>query len=154
MSTSARQLYEVWAGDSELPNELEQSLEPRGTNWLFEVFATLEPRRGDVVLDAGARDARHAIRLVRRHGGRVVALDPLPLHNDLARERVAEAGLADEIDVVEGAIEELLFVDASFDWVWCRDVLVHVDAERGLPELARVLRPGGGVRGQGVARPA
>ena len=33
--------------------------------------------------------------------------------------------------------------DASVDWIWCRDVLVHVDVERGLAECARVLKPGG-----------
>ena len=74
---------------------------------------------------------------------RAVALDPLPAHCALARERIGDAGLTDEIDVVEGALEELPFEDASFDWIWCRDVLVHVDADRGLAECARVLRPGG-----------
>ena len=141
--TPVQKLYEVWAGDSELRDALGQSLDPRGTDWLFEVFAELGPRPGDLVLDAGARDAVHAIRLVREHGVRAVALDPLPLHCALARERIADAGLTDEIDVVEGALEELPFEDASFDWIWCRDVLVHVDAERGLAECARVLRPGG-----------
>src|SRR5206468_12429390 len=84
-----------------------------------------------------------AIKLVREHGVRAVALDPLPRHSALASERIAEANLTDEIDVVEGAIERMPFDDASFDWIWCRDVLVHVDAERGLAECARVLRAGG-----------
>jgi ubiquinone/menaquinone biosynthesis C-methylase UbiE len=143
MPTSVRELYEVWAGDSELGEELSRSLEPRGVDWLFDAFRALGPKPGDVVLDAGARDAKHAIRLVSELGVRAVALDPLPLHCELARERIAEAGLSDEIDVVEGALEELPFDDASFDWIWCRDVLVHVDVEPGLKEAARVLRPGG-----------
>jgi SAM-dependent methyltransferase len=143
LTTPVQKLYEVWAGDSELREALAQSLEPRGTDWLFEVFAGLGPQAGDLVLDAGARDAVHAIRLVREHDVRAVALDPLPLHCALARERVGDAGLKDEIDVVEGALEGLPFEDASFDWIWCRDVLVHVDADRGLAECARVLRPGG-----------
>lgn len=143
MTTPVEKLYEVWAGDSELRTALGQSLDPRGTDWLFEVFGGLGPHAGDLVLDAGARDAVHAVRLVREHGVRAVALDPLPLHCSLARERIADAGLTDEIDVVEGALEELPFEDASFDWIWCRDVLVHVDADRGLAECARVLRPGG-----------
>jgi len=143
MPTTVRELYEVWAGDSELGVDLARSLEPRGVDWLFDAFRALGPKPGDLVLDAGARDARHAIRLVSDFGVRAVALDPLPLHCELAHERIAEAGLSDEIDVVEGALEELPFDDVSFDWVWCRDVLVHVEAERGLPECARVLRPGG-----------
>jgi len=143
MPTSVRELYEVWSGDSELGDELARSLEPRGVDWLFDAFRALGPSPGDVVLDAGARDAKHAIRLVSELGVRAVALHPLPLHCELARERIAEAGLSDEIDVVEGALEALPFDDASFDWIWCRDVLVHVDAAAGLTEAARVLRPGG-----------
>jgi SAM-dependent methyltransferase len=140
---SVEELYEVWAADSELRDALAHSLDPRGTDWLFETFSALGPQPGDRVLDAGARDAKHAIRLVREHGITAVALDPVPLHCALARERLAEANLSDEIDVVEGAIEDMPFDDASFDWIWCRDVLVHVDANRGLAECARVLRPGG-----------
>ena len=133
--SSVRELYEVWAADSELRNELGHSLEPRGADWLFEVFARLGPQPGDVVLDAGAGDGRHASRLVREHGVRAVALDPLP--------RPSHFGPSEEVEYVEGTIEELPFADASFDWIWCRDVLAHVDVTRGLPQLARVLRPGG-----------
>jgi SAM-dependent methyltransferase len=141
--SSVQELYELWAGDSELREELGHSLDPRGVDWLFEAFEGLGPRAGDLVLDAGARDAVHAIRLVREHGVRAVALDPLALHCSLARERIAEAGLAENIDVVEATLEQMPFADSSCDWIWCRDVLVHVDARRGLAECARVLRPGG-----------
>jgi ubiquinone/menaquinone biosynthesis C-methylase UbiE len=140
---SVRELYELWAEDSELRETLGRSLEPRGTEWLFELVATLEPRAGDLLVDVGCRDARHAVRLVRDHGVRVVALDPLPLHVELARQAVAEAGLDGEIEVVEGAIEALPLGDGAADWIWCRDVLTHVDVRRGLGECARVLRPGG-----------
>ena len=141
--TTVQELYELWAGESELKAELQRSLEPRGTEWLFEAFAALGPKPGQLVVDVGARDARHAIRLVRDHGLRAVALDPLPSHVELARAAVAEAGLEREIEVVEGAIESLPLGDASADWIWCRDVLVHADTRRGLAECARVLRPGG-----------
>jgi len=136
-------LYELWAGDSELGDALNRSLEPRGLDFLFDAFAALGPRAGELVVDVGARDARHTIRLAQEHGLRAVALDPVPLHCELAREAVAEAGLDGEVEVVEGAIESLPFADASVDWIWCRDVLVHVDVRRGLVECARVLRPGG-----------
>jgi ubiquinone/menaquinone biosynthesis C-methylase UbiE len=140
---TVRELYELWAGDSELGDALNRSLEPRGLDFLFEAFAALGPQAGELVVDVGARDARHTIRLVREHGLRAVALDPMAIHCELARQTVAEAGLDAEIDVVESAIESLPFDDASVDWLWCRDVLVHVDVRRGLAECARVLRPGG-----------
>lgn len=140
---TVQELYELWAGESELGDELQRSLDPRGTEWLYEAFAALDPRPGQLVVDVGARDAKHAIRLVRDHGLRAVAVDPLPLHVELARTAVADAGLDEEIAVLDGAIESLPLADASADWIWCRDVLVHVDAPRGFAECARVLRPGG-----------
>jgi len=140
---TVQELYELWAGDSELGDALNRSLEPRGLEFLFDAFAALGPRAGELVADVGARDARHTIRLVHEHGLRAVAVDPVPLHCELARQTVAEAGLDGEIEVVEGAIESLPLADASVEWIWCRDVLVHVDVRRGLAECARVLRPGG-----------
>jgi SAM-dependent methyltransferase len=140
---SVQELYELWAEDSELHQALSRSLEPRGTDWLFELFASLGPQPGQLLVDVGCRDAKHAIRLVREHGLRAVALDPVPLHVERAKQAVAEAGLTGEIDVVEAAIESIPLEDGSADWIWCRDVLVHVDARLGLRECARVLRPGG-----------
>jgi ubiquinone/menaquinone biosynthesis C-methylase UbiE len=143
LARTVQELYELWADESELTEALQRSLEPRGVDSLFEAFAALGPRAGELVVDAGARDASYAIRLVREHGLRAIALDPLPLHCDLARKAVAEASLTHEIEVIEAAIESMPLADRSADWIWCRDVLVHVDARRGLAECARVLKPGG-----------
>lgn len=138
---SVEELYDVWSRDSELRETLKQSLEPRGTDWLLDVFASLGPRPGDVLLDVGCRDAKHSIRLAREHGVRGYALDPVPLHVERARAAVDEAGV--DLEVLEGRIEALPLDDESVDWIWCRDVLAHVDLRRGLMECARVLRPGG-----------
>jgi ubiquinone/menaquinone biosynthesis C-methylase UbiE len=142
---TVQQLYELWASNeyAELKESLEQSLAPRGTDSLLQTFAALEPQPGQLVVDIGARDALGAITLVREHGLRAIAIDPVPLHSERAREAVGEAGLEDRIDIVEGAIESLPLDDSSVDWIWCRDVLVHVDVDRGLAECARVLKPGG-----------
>lgn len=144
---TVQELYALWATDeyAELKETLAQSLEPRGSAWLLELFAGLGPQPGELVVDIGARDAKTAISLARAHGLRAVALDPVPLHCERARLAVADAGLADTVEVVEGAIESLPLNDAAADWIWCRDVLVHVDVRRGLAECARVLRPGGAI---------
>jgi SAM-dependent methyltransferase len=137
--TSVEQLYgEIWAEDGP---SLDKSLNPRGTDWLFEAFAELGPQPGQLVVDVGARDAKHAIRLVRDHGLRAIALDPVPHHVELARRAVAEEGV--DIEVVEGGIESMPIDDDAADWIWCRDVLVHVDLARGFAECARILKPGG-----------
>jgi SAM-dependent methyltransferase len=108
---------------------------------LFEAFAELGPRPGQLVVDVGARDAKHAIRLVRDHGLRAIALDPVAHHVELARRAVAEAEV--DIEVVEAGIESMPIDDDAADWIWCRDVLVHVDLARGFAECARILKPGG-----------
>jgi SAM-dependent methyltransferase len=140
---TVQELYELWAGDSALSDELGRSLEPRSTESLFDAFAALDPQPGQLVADVGARDGLHAIRLARTHGLRAIAIDPMPFHCELARRAVADAELEDVVAVAEGAIEDLPLDDESVDWIWCRDVLVHVDAARGFAECARVLRPGG-----------
>ncbi len=140
---SVQELYELWAGESDLAARLKQSLEPRGTDWLFELFASLGPRPGEMLVDVGARDARHAIRLVQEHGLRALAVDPLPFHVEKAKAEVTAAGLETQLEVAEAGIERLPLEPESVDWIWCRDVLVHVDVRRGLAECARVLRPGG-----------
>ncbi|MFY9578125.1 MAG: class I SAM-dependent methyltransferase, partial [Gaiellaceae bacterium] len=98
---------------------------------------------GELVVDIGSRDAAHAIRLVRDHGLRAIALDPVPLHAELARRALADAGLEDEVEVVEAGIEAMPLPDSVADWIWCRDVLGHVDQVRGFAECARILRSGG-----------
>ena len=147
MKISSGELYgELWAEDSSaLDVELGRSLEPRPTTMLYDEFAHLGVGPEHLVLDAGARDAVHAIELVQRLGCRAIAVDPVPLHVDRARERVAAAGLDDRIEVVQAGIESLPFEDASIDYVWCRDVLNHVELDLSLREFARVLRPGGSV---------
>jgi ubiquinone/menaquinone biosynthesis C-methylase UbiE len=142
---TVQQLYELWASDAykELKETLGQSLDPRGSSWLLELFAELGPEPGQLLLDIGSRDANAAIALSQKHGLRAVALDPVPLHCELGRQAVADAGLSDRVQVVEGAIETLPLDDTSVDWIWCRDVLVHAEARQGLAECARVLRPGG-----------
>jgi ubiquinone/menaquinone biosynthesis C-methylase UbiE len=136
--TSVDRLYgEIWAGDN-----LEPDAPPaRGTDWLFEAFAQLGPQPGELVVDVGARDAKHAIRLVREHGLRAIALDPVEHHVELARQAVADAGV--EVDVVQAGIEDMPIEDDAADWIWCRDVLVHVDLARGFAECGRILKPDG-----------
>jgi SAM-dependent methyltransferase len=125
--TTARELYERWAGEPERDPRLGESLDPRGTEWLFELFGSLGPKPGEFLLDVGARDGRHFRRLVEAHGLRGLAIDPVPTGPDVS----------------EGIIEALPVEDASVDWIWARDMLVHVDLERGFSECARVLNPGG-----------
>jgi SAM-dependent methyltransferase len=91
------------------------------------------PRR---VLDAGCGPGEFAQRLKRELDLEVVALDLSP--------RMVELASARGLDARVGDLQALPFDDAAFDCVVANRVLYHVpDLDRGLAEIARVLRPGG-----------
>jgi SAM-dependent methyltransferase len=74
--------------------------------------------------------------IAQETGAAVVAIDLSPRMVELASERGIDARLGD--------VQELEFADGTFDVVVAAWMLYHVpDLERGLAEIARVLRPGG-----------
>jgi 2-polyprenyl-6-hydroxyphenyl methylase/3-demethylubiquinone-9 3-methyltransferase len=77
-----------------------------------------------------------------RLGFRVMGVDPSTASIAAAKEHALRSKLAIAYKVGRG--EELPFKDASFDLVYCCDVLEHVpEPGRLVAEAARVLRPGG-----------
>jgi ubiquinone/menaquinone biosynthesis C-methylase UbiE len=101
---------------------------------------------GERVLDAGCGSGVVTRDLARRvsPGGRVVGLDPSPAFLRMARELAREEGIEDAIEFREGDVRALPFADAGFDAVLAVTVLSHVEGgARAVPELARVVRPGG-----------
>jgi cyclopropane fatty-acyl-phospholipid synthase-like methyltransferase len=122
---------------------LDRSLEPRGPDSLLELAGEyLQP--GSRMLDAGCRDAAHLIRLVQLYDATGVGVDPVPVHVERAKAAVAAAGLDDRIEVRAAGMHDLPFASASFDFVWCRDVVEQVvGLVPALRETARVLEPDG-----------
>jgi SAM-dependent methyltransferase len=145
MTPSVQELYgDLWANPrAGFDERLDRSLKPRDPDMLDERFGELGISQDDVILDIGCRDALHATEFVQRFGCQAIAIDPIPVHLDAARQRVAEAGLESRIRLMQGRIEELPLEDRSIDHIWCRDVLNHVEIPRGLSECFRVLRSGG-----------
>jgi sarcosine/dimethylglycine N-methyltransferase len=147
VTTTVQELYgDIWGeDDAAFEARLGQSLDPRGPDVLYDLFATLEPRPDETVLDVGSRDGSYAVELARRFGCRVIAVDPIPRHFERATALVAREGMADRVTVALGGIEALPVGDGAIDHVWCRDVLNHVALAPGLNECARALRTGGGM---------
>ena len=88
------------------------------------------------MLEVGCGWGELAEWLARETGAEVVATDLSPRMVELARDRGVDARLAD--------VQALPFDDSSFDVVVAAWMLYHVpDLDRGIVEIARVLRPGG-----------
>lgn len=101
---------------------------------------------GEQVLDLGCGTGVVARATARRVGpnGRVVALDPSEVLLMVGREIAEREGLLDRIEFRTGDARDLPFPEATFDIVLAVTALSHTtDAERTLPELLRVARPGG-----------
>jgi SAM-dependent methyltransferase len=106
---------------------------PDAPQLAFEAVAEATPRR---VLEVGCGPGELSARVAAELGAEVVALDISPRMVELARGR--------GIDARVGDVQDLPFEDAEFDCAIAAWMLYHVpDVDRGLAELARVLRPGG-----------
>ena len=106
----------------------------------------LDITAGEHVLDVGCGSGAVTRAIATRVGSRgfVIGLDPSPELLAVARELAREAGLGDRAEFREGDALSLPFPDRSFDVVLCVTVLSHVPSgEAAIPELVRVLRPGG-----------
>jgi SAM-dependent methyltransferase len=101
--------------------------------------------RMGLMLDAGARIADvgagtgKLTRALSAAGFDVVAIEPL------AGLRKRLQALSPGITALEGTAEALPLEDASVDVVASADAFHWFDGERAVPELARVIRPGGGL---------
>jgi SAM-dependent methyltransferase len=125
---------------------LHRSLGPRSPELLLDAPGWLGLEPGGLVLDAGCREASYGIALARRYGCRVLGVDLVAAWLPMGRADVAAAGLAGQVELVQGDLQALPVADGACDLVWCRDTLSCLpDCGRALAECARVLRPGGGM---------
>jgi len=99
----------------------------------FEAVAEVAPER---VLEVGGGPGELSARIANELGCEVMMLDISPRMVELALDRGVDARVGD--------VQSLPFADASFDCAVAAWMLFHLpDLDRGLAELARVLRPGG-----------
>ena len=124
---------------------LDESLSPRGPSMLLQVVRELDLPPDSRVVDVGCGEGAHAFRLATHFGFRVLGIDPVQRHLDLAREarRSEVPEIASRVSFERGSATGIPVPDSSIDLVWCRDVMVHVeDPADAMLEFSRVLRPG------------
>jgi SAM-dependent methyltransferase len=125
---------------------LDESLAPRDPSILLQVVRELDLRPDSRVVDVGCGEGAHAFRLATHFGFRVLGIDPVQRHLDVAREARREEApdIASRVSFERGSATRLPVPASSLDLVWCRDVMVHVeDPGAAYAAFARALRPGG-----------
>ncbi len=107
------------------------------------VIDLIGPQRGERAIDIGAGMGAGAMRAAAT-GAHVLAVEPtrfvrraLGLRRTFSRRR-------SNVEVVDGSAEQLPVADRSVDVIWAVNTMHHwVDVDRGVAEIARVLRSGG-----------
>lgn len=110
--------------------------------WVMQFVSTIELRPHDRVLDVCAGTNDIGVRLLKKEPRiSVTAIDR-------SREMQAEGqrrakGHGVRIDSVIRDVHEMAFADASFDVVTLQAASRHLQLDKVLPEIFRVLKPGG-----------
>lgn len=106
---------------------------PSALDAVFDAVAEAHPHR---VLEVGGGEGELAERISKELKAELVGVDQ--------SERMVELQQAKGIDARIGDVQDLPFADGVFDVALAAWMLYHVpDLDRGLSELARVLKPGG-----------
>jgi len=131
----------------------DSSLEAAQFAKLELVCTKLALRDGMRVLDVGCGWGSFAIHAAREHGAQVTGITLSEGQAELARRRVADAGLADRIEIRLQDYREL--ADEPFDAISSIGMVEHVGSNRideYMAVLARMLKPGGRLLNHGIAR--
>jgi ubiquinone/menaquinone biosynthesis C-methylase UbiE len=127
-------VYEAWA----------RATESKARRRVLELASV---RPGEDVLEVATGTGVQLVRLAGANlGGRTVGVEISEGMLAQTRRRLEDAGLAEEVEVIEGSALELPIADESFDLLvngYMLDLLPRDDIPRALAEFKRVLRPRG-----------
>jgi SAM-dependent methyltransferase len=128
-----RDQYESEKGLAARASLYAETAGPFAGDLAFDAVAETGPRR---FLEVGCGTGWFAARVQRELGAEVIAIDQSERMVELAREQ--------GLDARAGDVQQLEFDDGEFDCVAANWMLFHVpDLDRGLTEIARVLRSAG-----------
>lgn len=121
----------------------EEVFEPFTLQFAHAAIATLHLSAGESAIDVGAGAGGGALALAEQ-GLRVTAIDASARMVQRISTRAAAIGFSIDARLMDG--QALQFADATFDAALSvLGIILFPDAERGLAEMRRVVRPGGRV---------
>jgi cyclopropane-fatty-acyl-phospholipid synthase len=130
-----------------------KTLEEAQETKLELVCTKLDLKEGQRVLDVGCGWGSFAMHAAERHGVRVVGITLSEPQAELARQRMAERGLSDRVEIRVQDYREA--DDGPFDAVSSIGMVEHVGSNQidvYARQLARLVKPGGRVLNHGIAR--
>jgi cyclopropane-fatty-acyl-phospholipid synthase len=130
-----------------------QTLEEAQAAKLELVCAKLRLKPGERVLDVGCGWGSFAIHAAQHHGAHVLGVTLSDPQAALARERVAAAGVAGQVEIRVADYREVS--DGPFDAIASIGMVEHVGEERidlYAQRLQSLLRPGGRLLNHGIAK--
>lgn len=110
--------------------------------WVFQFVSIIELRPHDRVLDVCAGTNDVGVRLLRKEPRiSVTAIDRSQEMQDEGQRRAKDHGV--QIASVIRDVHEMSFPDNSFDVITLQAASRHLQLDKVLPEILRVLKPGG-----------
>jgi len=98
--------------------------------------------RGKKILECGCGDG-HIATLFARSGAQVIAFDLSGASLEVAKQRAHLNGVQRDVLLQLAGAETLPYRSESFDIVFGRAILHHLELSLAIPEIRRVLKPGG-----------
>jgi ubiquinone/menaquinone biosynthesis C-methylase UbiE len=135
----------------QLPPEARGTCPEPKENWIdcvpdckaqYEAYKYLEPFAGKRVLQLGGKGI-HAVKLLLAGASEAWLMTPMlgEVYCGIALAR--EAGVLDRFRCVVGVAEEIPIANDTFDAVYSGGCVHHMTTEMAMPEINRVLKPGG-----------
>jgi cyclopropane-fatty-acyl-phospholipid synthase len=128
----------------------DEDLATAQTKKLDHILSKIALRPGQTLLDIGCGWGALAIRAAQRYGARCIGVTLSERQAELARERVARAGLQGQVEI---RLQDYRDVDGQFDRITSVGMFEHVGV-RHLPEyfsrVRKLLAPGGVVMNHGI----
>jgi ubiquinone/menaquinone biosynthesis C-methylase UbiE len=119
-------------------------LSPGGVDEVKRIFGKTETLN-KTILDIGCGSGGIAVSMVKDYGvKKVIGIDVESAVCDAAIARVKKMGLEEKVEIKKVNTGPLIFIDSSFDIVFSKDSIVHIEEKESLiKEIFRILKPGG-----------